>query len=242
MSGVSEQVLDGLGPAIRDAAGDLLEPLVEGYTSQLATTDDLLQPTTSRWARVYDLDTTPQPGWLGQATGTKVPAGLTTEQERAYVRDQAAWRRGRLDALGAAIQTVLSGDKRIGFLERVDSPWRITIQVYSPDAVGVTEDQIRAAATTQKAVGLVIDDVQFIDPVTYEQLAALYATYEDLEAAWPTFPVAPERDLPNVRWWRPAGHFLRYARLPLIAATYDDLKDMFPTYRALRDYDPTQEV
>jgi hypothetical protein len=102
---LSERFLDGLGPALRTAAGDLLESLVEGYTSELAETDALLQPTPGGWATVYDLNTTPQPRWLGQATGTKVPAGLTLEQQRAYVRDRAAWRRGRVDALASAIQS-----------------------------------------------------------------------------------------------------------------------------------------
>jgi hypothetical protein len=116
------------------------------------------------------------------------------------------------------------------------------LYVYAPDAEGVTEDQIRAAATTQKAVGLVIDAVVIIGAVTYEDLSDLYPTYGALQDAWPAYPVSPEQDLPGVRWWRPAGHYLRYARTRVLAPTYTDRAAMFSTYRDSRDHDPTEEI
>lgn len=244
MTGFADRVLDDVGPAFRDRAGELLPALVEALTGPLEEVDTLARPasTTRPWATVFDLDHTSQPAWIGHVLGTLIPGGLTVEQQRTLVRDRAAWRRGRLDALAAAVQSVLGGDKRVGILERYGADaWMIKILVYEPDAVGVTVDQIRAAAAAQKPVGLKVVDVEVIDTITYADLAALYPTYGDLSAAWDDYPIAPERDLLGVRWWQPAGTRLTYARVLTLAGSYEDLAALFDTYRELRDYDPTEE-
>lgn len=244
MTGFADQVLEALGPAFARRAGDMLPDLVEGLTGPLEEIDALARPAADDrpWAAAFDLEHTSHPAWIGHVLGTPIPGGLTVEEQRTHVRDQAAWRRGRLDALAAAVQTVLTGDKRVGIVERYDTDaWLLKVIVYAPDAAGLTEDQIRAAATAQKPVGLKVVDVEIIPAVTYEDLLELYPTYGDLEDAWPTFPVAPERDLPGVRWHHPAGTRLTYARLLAMADSYEELMELFPTYRALRDHDPSEE-
>lgn len=245
MTGLADRVLDDLGPTFRSRAGDLLPALVEALTGPLDDLDTLTRPpaTDRPWAAVFDLDHTTQPAWIGGVVGTRLPGGLTVEEQRDHVRDQAAWRRGRVDAVAAAIQTVLVGEKRLGLVERHDADaWRLKVIVYAPDAEGVTDGQIRAAAAAQKPVGLLIDEIERVAAVTYEDLVELYPTYGDLEDAWPTLPVAPERDLPGVRWHQRAGTRLTYARLLATADSYEELAEMFATYRALRDHDPSQEA
>lgn len=239
---VADRVLDGLGPAYRAAAGALLDDLVAGLTSQLERVDELVQPTASGWAAVFDLDATPQPRWLGAATGTKVPGGLTTDQQRAFVRDRSAWRRGTVDAMAAAVRTLLTGGKHVWIDERFEADaWHVAIRVYAPDATGLTEDQILAAAATQKAYGLVLDSVSYEAAVTYDDLSELYADYEDAETDWTAYPFTPELDVPGARWWRPAATVTRYARLSAEAPTYSAFTAAYPTYRDARDHDP-QEV
>jgi hypothetical protein len=237
----TEQVLDGLGPAFRAAAGPVLDDLVAGLATELDVATTLVATTGGGWATVFDLDATPQPAWLGAATGTTVPGGLTVEDQRAYVRDRPAWRRGTVDAMAAAVRALLTGDKHVWFDERVDgNAWHLTVRVYAPDATGLTEDQILAAATTQKPVGLVLDGVTIEPAFTYADLAALYDDYAAVAGDWGDFPFTPEADIPGARWWRPAARTMRYARVLADVATYDDLLDAYPTYRDLRDHDPEE--
>lgn len=239
--GVAERVVDGLGLAYRTAAGPLLDDVVGGLTSQLEAADQLAAPTAGGWPAAFDLDTTPQPAWLGAATGTTVPAGLTLEQQRAYVRERPAWRRGSLDAMAAAVRALLVAPARVGFVERHNAnAWRLRILVYAGDTGAVTEGEVLAAAATQKPVGLVLDGVTVVPAVTYEDLADLYTDYAELEDEGWGYPLTLEDDIPGIRWWRPAARITRYARMTAIAPTYADSLTAFPTYRAARDHDPQE--
>lgn len=212
MSGVNDRVLEGLGPALRDAAGPVLDDLVHATTVDLEVLDDLTRPTERGWAAVVDLDTTPDPAWFGRVTGTSVPAGLTLEQKRAFVRDRPAWRRGSVDAIAAAILAVLPAGARVAFLERPDArAWHLGLLVRS-EHTSSTEAAVLAAAATQKPVGLVLDGVEFT-----------------LEA-----------EPPGVRWWRPSATTTRYARLKALAPTYAAARAKFPTYRDARDHNPQE--
>lgn len=237
--GVPERVLDGLGPALVERAGDLLPPFVEGLTSELDAADRLAAPTARGWPGLFDLDTTTHPGWLGQATGTRVPPGLTVEEQRAYVRDRPAWLRGSVDALAAAVRALLAGDQLVAFTERDGSPWRLTVHVYEPEAGGVTEAEILAAANTQKPVGLVIVDVDMHPTLTYADLTALFASYGDLGAGIEYGDVEPATLTLDGRWWKPAARVFRYAQHSALAPTYAESTAFFPTYWAARDHEET---
>ncbi|MBB3041032.1 hypothetical protein [Nocardioides soli] len=238
---VAERVVDGLGPAFQKAAGPVLDDLAGGLTSELETADLLATPTPGGWSAAFDLVTTPDPAWLGSATGTTVPAGLTLEEQRAYVRERPAWRRGSLDAMASAVRTLLAAPSRVGFAERHDAnAWRLRILVYAADASGITEAQVLAAAATQKPVGLVLDGVTVVPAVTYDDLAGMYDDYAALEVEGWGYPLTLEDDIPGIRWWRPASRITRYARTRVIAPTYAERSARFPTYRSSRDHDPQE--
>lgn len=218
MTDFAARTLDDLGPALRRRAGDLLEPLVESLTGPLDDIDTLARPPASDrpWAAWFDLDHTPQPAWIGGAVGTAVPGGLTLEQQRAHVRDQAAWRRGRLDAVAAAVQAKLTGTQSIAIQERVDEngdpdPWQLVLHVYA-DETTATGAEIAAAASTQKPVGLRIADV------------VMHGAGD-----------VP----PDVTWWRPPGHRITFARVHADYATFADLTAAFSSFAELRDHDPS---
>lgn len=211
------RVLDALGAGFRDRSGPMLELLVDGLTTELERVDVLIQPAPGGWPTLFDLDTTPQPAWLGTITGTTVPPGLTLEEQRAYVRDRAAWRRGSLDAIAAAIRTLLTdpASGHVGVIERPGgNAWHLQILVYDDDTTA-TAAQILAAAATQKPVGLILDGV------------TLLATVAD-----------PDNDFPGVTWWKPHEQVTTYARLKALAPTYADSAAMFPTYADARDHSP----
>lgn len=247
MTDFDTRVLDDLGPAFRDRAGNLLPDLVTALTGPLDDLDTLTRPPAGNrpWATIFDLEHTPMPSWNAGVIGTAIPAGLDLEEQRAYVRDQAAWRRGRLDAIAAAVRTLLTGGQHVEINERYNGDDALlTIRVLAHETTA-TAEQIKAAATTQKSVGLVIVDVIIDSVLTFEEFEGNFSTFDDAEDSYDTFGEADDESGPDAaadRWHRPAGHLLRYARLPLAAATYDDLAELFTTYGDLRDYDPTEEA
>lgn len=199
VSAVATRILEALGETFVRRAGALLEPLVDGLTEPLADVDELLQPTERGWARGLDLEETPIPAWIGAATGTKVPGGLTLEQQRDYVRDRPAWRRGTPQAIRGAVRAVLVGStRRVELVERNGSPWRLKVRVWAlelpsydpdgPDTGQEAETEVVAAARTQVPVGIVVDpDVEVVEgAATYAHLAAEHGTYAELLVAFPT--------------------------------------------------------
>lgn len=183
---VADRVLSGLGPAFTELAGPLLPDLVTGLVSGLERTDQLLQPTAGGWATAFDLPTTPDPTWLGQASGTLVPPGLTLEQTRDYVAARPRWGRGRPPAIIAAVQALLTGTKHVELLERSGSPWRLTIRVYAAEYSG-TLDDLKAAVNTQKPVGIVAT-VLIVAGASFQHFIDHHGpTFADDRAAFPTF-------------------------------------------------------
>lgn len=184
----ASRVLEALGDAFRRHAGPGLDPLVDGLAAPLDDTDSRVTPTARGWAQVFDLDTTPDPAWLGRAIGTKVPVGLPVEEARALVRGRAYWKRGTPAAIVAAVQQLLTGTKHVTLLERDGSPWRLTVRVYETEVpAGVTVEQIAAAAATQKPVGIVVT-VEIATAATYAHFAAVHGpTYQDVADDFPTY-------------------------------------------------------
>lgn len=190
VSAVATRVLEALGETFVRRAGALLEPLVDGLTDPLADVDELLQPTERGWARGLDLEETPIPGWIGAATGTKVPGGLTLEQQRDFVRDRATWRRGSPQAIKGAVAQLLTGTRRVDLFERDGSPWHMRIRTYAAEtAVSITEAELIAAAASQKPVGITVD-VEVAPGATFDHFTAEHTTFDDFASAYETFDEA----------------------------------------------------
>ena len=193
---VPGRVLDALGPAFRDQAGPLLVPLVEALTSQLQVTDDMLAAAQSdpdtgaagTWSRVFDLDLTPFPRWLGIATGSPVPAGYTPVQAREFVRDRGPWRRGTPGAIRGAARAHLVGTRRVELVERDGSPWRLRVRVYAselayPGAAAAVAGEVAA----HKPVGIVLA-VEIAAGATFAHMSAHHGpTFADYATGFSTF-------------------------------------------------------
>lgn len=185
---VTERVLAGLGEAFAERAGDLLPSLVDGFAVGLSAVDDRLAPTARGWARVFDLDSTPDPRWLGAVTGTRITDGTLSRPEvRDLIRSRPAWRRGTPAALEAAVRAALVGDQRVTLIERDGSPWALTVQVYISDLPAGGVDPVKAAIATQKPVGIVAT-LDVIDGSTYAHMATVHGpAYTDFETDFATY-------------------------------------------------------
>lgn len=224
----ADRVLEALGPAFREHAGDMLPDLVAGLCAVLDETDDLMAPGAHTWAKVFDLDVTPFPAFIGRVAGTPVPAGLTLEQQREYVRARTSWRRGTPAAMQAAVMALLTGTRRADIIERDGGPWKLSIDVWEPETT-VTAAEMLAAATTQKPVGLVITEVRINPPASYRHMVDEHGpTYADLSVFGTYRPIAthvPERITGG----------LSYEVMATLAATYPDWTALYPDYKSARD-------
>jgi hypothetical protein len=190
VSAVAQRILDALGDAFGKLGGPNLPLLVDGLASPLVDVDERLTESEGGWAAAFDVDTTPDPWWLGEAIGAPVPADYTLEQARAFLQQRPAWRRGTIGAMQAAVAALLVGEKRFAIAERDTSPWHATITVFSADVpAGVTVADILAAATTQKPVGIVLA-AQIVTHATYAHFhdpTTHGGTYASVAAAFPTY-------------------------------------------------------
>lgn len=182
---VAGRVLAGLGAAFADRAGLLLPPLVHELTMPMVDTDEALASTDRGWAAIFDLDLTPQPAWLGNATGTRVPAYATTEAQRDYVRERPGWRRATPTSLLAAIRSVYP-DGRVDITERDGSPWRISVRVYEAEADAEQQRLLSIVLEEQRPAGIILD-LLAAEGATIAHAAAEHGpTVADLAADFPT--------------------------------------------------------
>lgn len=154
------------------------------------------------WSVLFDIDRCP--AWalpyLGQFVGVRIPASLTdTEEQRAWIRDAAGWRRGRPAALVAAVRYTLTGGKHVVLRKRfdpgdplVDSSGHIQIKTYTSETPD--PDATERAAQLAKRGGLILH-FSVVDGQDWLQLETNHATWNDVAAAYATWEDAAD-DIP----------------------------------------------
>jgi hypothetical protein len=186
VTAVGERVLNAVGPTFRRRAGVLLEPLVEALAVPLVEVDELVEPTAGGWARVFDLDTTTAPSTLGAATGTLIPSGLTLEDQRAFLLEQPARRRGSADSIIAAARAAAPG-RQVDLFERLGSPWHLEVRLTGGADDPAVTAAVRAAVELQKPVGITLD-VVIVAGATFDHMRIHHGpTFDDQAAAFGTF-------------------------------------------------------
>lgn len=181
MTLVGDRVLAALGPTFRKRAGALITPLVEALASPLVEVDELVEPTAGGWPRIFDLDTTTAPGTLGAATGTLLPAGLTLEAQRAYLRDQPSRRRGSAASIIAAARAAAPG-RQVDLFERLGSPWNLQVRLTGGADDPTVKEAVRVAVGLQKPVGITLD-VIVVQGATYDHMRLHHGTTYNAQAA-----------------------------------------------------------
>lgn len=187
MSSVAARVLAAVGPAFRSRAGALLTPLTEALSTPAQDLADLVEPAPGRnYARIFDLDHTPAPGWLGTVTGTPVPTGIDVERARTYVRDRPTWKRGHHTTMLAAIRATYPTG-RVDILERAGSPWRTLVRLYAAEATEEDRLRVHDAALTQKPTGIRLT-TEIATGASYAHMQAVHGpTFADEAGDFPTF-------------------------------------------------------
>lgn len=185
---VAGRVLDGLGNTFTERAGALLPLLVHQLTLPMVEADEAIVATDRGWSAIFDLNLTPQPAWLGQATGTTTPSYLTAEEQRTYLRDRPGWRRGTPAAIRAAIRSVYPTG-RVDIAERDGSPWRLSVRVYEAEAGPEQQRLLELALEEQRPTGVILTLVA-AKGATVAHVAGHHGpTVADLAGQFPTIDV-----------------------------------------------------
>lgn len=121
------------------------------------------------WRRVLDVDTCPGflLPFLGQCVGVRVREG-TEEEQRQQIREESAYRRGRPNAIIAAVESTLTGTKRVRLVERSESAWTMAVITRPEDTPNVAYTE--AVGRLAKPGGIIMTFLQsslpFIDEGT----------------------------------------------------------------------------
>lgn len=139
------------------------------------------------WTNVVDPDRAPgdaELAYIGNFVGVDLPTGLTTDQKRALIKGVSSFKRGTLNALVAAAQSKLIGDKTVLLRERDGGAYNLTVITYNsetPDTAAVL-----AALKSQKPAGIILTYTT-TDGVTYFVLRTTYTDYTAVRSAFTTY-------------------------------------------------------
>lgn len=137
---LAEEMYAGLGPlADEDGEGTgwIALHLCEAWTRATGTVATIVRDSDDGpgWSMVLDVDRVPDDliPWLGQWVGVRIAAGVDPTLARTRVRDTPGFRRGRPDAIIAAVTPFLTGSRTVRLAERDTSPYHFTVRVYDPE-------------------------------------------------------------------------------------------------------------
>lgn len=110
------------------------DPILRGWCNAVGSmfreVEECVRATDTQdlWRRVLDVDTCPGflLPFLGQCVGVRVKEG-TEEEQRQQIREESAYRRGRPSAIIAAVESTLTGAKRVRLVERSESAWTMEV-------------------------------------------------------------------------------------------------------------------
>jgi hypothetical protein len=199
---VAARIVEALGDALGRRGGGQLDDLVDGLAAPIDDSDRRIAPTSRGWAGAFDLDTTPEPKWIGSAIGSPLPGGLTLDQQRDYVRSRAYWRRGTPGAIKGAVRSLLTGTRRVDLVERDGGPWRLSVRTYAAETPA-GESEIVAAAETQKPVGIVVSGAEVVSGASWDHIAEHHGTWEDVLDEFGTWDSGPAPDAATLTYHVP---------------------------------------
>lgn len=143
------------------------------------------------WSAVMDLDRCPDAWleWLAQFAGVTVIPGSTPAEMRERIARTDGFKRGTPDAIRAAAQATLTGNRIVVFRERdssaPDPPY--TLEVVTLTGETPNPAATRAAILAQKPGGIVLNfrtiegqDWQAVQAKTWRQARTTYANWRAL--------------------------------------------------------------
>lgn len=169
---IAQDAYDWLSPIQADdaARGYPLLAFLGGIGEMFREVEQLVRARPGRdpWQQAFNIDACPdfQVAWLGQMVGQRVSASDTPDAQRAQIKAQGGFKRGRPSTLVANVQATLTGMQRVQLIERSADAWTMTI-VTDPTETPNTA-ATNAAAQSAKAAALVLTMLQSSTPFWFQ--------------------------------------------------------------------------
>lgn len=174
------EALEPVAEAMDDSAnGFLLRGVVRAIASMFSQVEGAVRAVEGlpAWSQPYDIDRTPAVliPFVGQMVGVPVTPGLTPEEQRYQVKEEGGWSRQKPSALIAAIQSTLTGTKRVRLTERLEGKaWRMLVTTRPAETPNVALTEL--VGDRAKPGGLIITYVQSDLPLIDEWTRLISAT------------------------------------------------------------------
>lgn len=169
------------------AFGNLCEAIMHMY-ADLASLVDPEEDVP--WVPLFDIDQCPEFAlpWLAQVVGVVLPASVTGEAARDYIRDLSFEQVGKPDTIIKVIQAQLVGNKSVQIYERTGgNAYALEIVTATSDTPDVAAVQAAIAATvpagiivTYQSVAGWIYQAMITEGGLYSTLATTFTSYKNL--------------------------------------------------------------
>lgn len=163
--------------------------LLAAALAPLQDVDDLVRDDgdTPGWAPLLDIDRAPVEflPFLAQMVGVRLRSGLSAVAQRQRITEAAGIRRGTLEAMRAAAQAYLVGDRKVSITERLGAdPYAILVRTYASETPepAMTEAAIR----NEKPAGIILT-YQVVTGAAYLDVSADFVTYNNLNASFASY-------------------------------------------------------
>lgn len=191
---VAEEMYEALGRFREDDTSGDLRKLTEALSGNLQLINDIVAETEDGrpgWASAMDLDLAPTSvlPWLAQFVGVTITPGMSDEEARQAIRTPDGFAVGTIAAIRSAAERTLTGTKRVVIHENTPDLGYLyvrTIASETPDPAAT-----EAAIRSQKPWHVVLE-YEATDGFSYIDLAAMFDTYDDLDAADLTYDEVSE--------------------------------------------------
>lgn len=187
-----------------DAYGDpdySLSVFLHGLGAMLQQIDDISKDGPDGepgWSQIFDLTRakTEWLPWAGQIVGYSVPSRPDNQSldeydaiQRERIITRSAYRRGTTSLLREVLQEQLGGSQRVIIHERASgNAYWIDVWVYANEVL-TSEAEVRRAALSQKAAGLLMDfrvlseqsyELLFAESTSYQVVKDKFANYQEV--------------------------------------------------------------
>lgn len=163
-----------------------LRALVRACSSMFAQSEEVVRAIgdgRDAWERLFDADRAPV--WflpfVGQAVGVKVDTTRSPIEQRAQIKAEGGWHRGRPASLIATVQATLTGTKRVRLVERSGTAWRALVVTFPNETPN--ETATAAAARSQKPGGILLTVEQSELPLIDEATRTIDGTTATIDKA-----------------------------------------------------------
>jgi hypothetical protein len=131
------------------AFGNLCEGMMRPFEDIALLVD--AEDGTSPWVPLFDVDLCPDWAlpWLAQVVGVRLPAAVTGDQAREYIKTLSFEQIGKPETIRKVVQSQLTGDKTVYFRERDGG------DAYALEIVTITSETPDAAAISRAILAAV---------------------------------------------------------------------------------------